>query len=319
MAQRENTAQRAKTPARTVRKENARQAAEYPKRTLALVYDFDGTLIPGNMQEYGFLPKIDVAPQDFWSEVNAKAYEDRAESLIVYMHLMYQKAKAADVSISRDDLVRQGADVPLFPGVASWFEMINAYVRERSAGAVDVRHYLVSSGLKEIIEGTTIVDAFHNVFASEYYFPSYELPYPKRIVTDTSKTQYLFRINKGIEDVRQSINHHMPEAERPIPFSNIAYFGDGETDVPSMAVVRSNGGYAVAVHPPAQSPEKCQELYRAGRIDFYAAADYRQDTDLHRRTRLILDRMLADISVHAERWALEGETRPDNRAEDHTA
>ena len=139
-----------------------------------------------------------------------------------------------------------------------------------------LRHYLISSGLTEIIEGTTIYKRFHNVFASEYWFEAYDLPYPKRVITDTGKTQYLFRINKGVEDLGESINQHMPEGARPIPFANMIYFGDGDTDVPSMAVMRKNGGHAVAVYPPqAKGKAKCVDLFKAGRCDFFAPADYR--------------------------------------------
>ena len=116
---------------------------------------------------------------------------------------------------------------------------------------MQLRHYLVSSGLTEIVEGTSIYKRFHNVFAREYWFDAYDLPYPKRVITDTGKTQYLFRINKGVEDLGESINQHMPEGARPIPFANMIYFGDGDTDVPSMAVMRKNGGHAVAVYPSA--------------------------------------------------------------------
>ncbi|MBX9683270.1 MAG: haloacid dehalogenase-like hydrolase, partial [Hyphomicrobium sp.] len=141
---------------------------------------------------------------------------------------------------------------------------------------------------------------FANVFASEYWFDAYDLPFPKRVITDTGKTQYLFRINKGLEDYNDSINAHMPEELRPIPFSNMIYFGDGETDVPSMALLKKNGGAAIAVHAPDGSAEKCVELFNAGRCDFYAGADYRQGSDLFRRTALLLDRMIADIRVKEE-------------------
>lgn len=280
-------------------------AKGYEKRTIALVYDFDGTLSPKPMQEYGFLPAIGEDPAAFWAEVNRKAYEHEAEGLIVYMHLMYQKAKAAGVEIRRDDLVALGRGVELFKGVEAWFDEIENYIKLRAETAVSVRHYMISSGLKEIIEGTTIYPRFHNVFASEYFFEPYELPFPKRVITDTNKTQYLFRINKGVEDLRQSINSHMPEDQRPIPFANMVYFGDGDTDVPSMAVTRSNGGCAVAVHPPGGKQAKCQDLYRAKRVDFYAPADYRRGSDLFRRTCLLLDRILADIRVREEMWTLQ--------------
>ncbi len=165
---------------------------------------------------------------------------------------------------------------------------------------ITVKHYLISSGLTEIIEGTKIYPHFANVFASEYWFDAYDLPFPKRVISDTGKTQFLFRINKGLEDLSQSINAHMPEAQRPIPFSNFIYFGDGDTDVPSMALLKKNGGQAIAVHGPDESEAKCVELFKAGRCDFYAVADYRKGSDLWKRTCLLLDRIIADVRVREE-------------------
>jgi len=275
------------------------------KNTIALIYDFDGTLSPRPMQEYTFLPQIGEDPAKFWAEVNAFAKEHHADNLITYMHLMYKKAKAKGVRIDRADLVKQGAAVELFDGVQEWFATIGDYVTLRAETPVAIKHYLVSSGLQEIIEGTSIYPEFSAVFASEYFFETYDLPYPKRVITDTGKTQYLFRINKGVEDLGRSINSHMPEAERPIPFSQMIYFGDGDTDVPSMAVMRKNGGYAVAVHPPGGGEAKCADLYRAGRVDFFAPADYRRSSDLFKRTCLILDKVIADIRLQEERLEIE--------------
>ncbi len=219
------------------------------KKTIALVYDFDGTLSPKPMQEYSFLPQLGIKAADFWAECTAIARKESADPLITYMHLMYKKAKEKGLRIDRKDLVAQGKQVELYPGVKEWFGEIDGYVKKR--GGVDglvVKHYLVSSGLTEIIEGTPIYKNFARVFASEYWFDAYDLPFPKRVITDTGKTQYLFRINKGLEDQFESINAHMPEAARPVPFSNMIYFGDGETDVPSMALLKKNGGAAIAVH-----------------------------------------------------------------------
>src|SRR6185295_572117 len=282
-------------------------APKFDKKTIALVYDFDGTLSPRPMQEYAFLPKIGADPAAFWAESNALAEQARADPLITYMHLMYKKAKDKGVRIDRRDLVEQGRQVELFAGVEAWFDSIGGYIKGHAQShGVHLRHYLVSSGLTEIVEGTSIYRRFHNVFASEYWFEAYDLPYPKRVITDTGKTQYLFRINKGVEDLGESINQHMPEAARPIPFGNMVYFGDGDTDVPSMAVMRKNGGYAVAVYPAGKSKgrAKCVDLFKAGRCDFFAPADYRDGSDLFRRTCLLLDRILADIRVQEERWRL---------------
>jgi len=280
-------------------------APRFEKRTIALVYDFDGTLSPRPMQEYAFLPEIGADAAAFWAESNALARRTQADPLITYMHLMYKKAKDKGVRIDRADLVAQGRKVELYPGVEDWFDAIAGYVKSHAQSqGVQLRHYLVSSGLLEIVEGTSIYRRFHNVFASEYWFEAYDLPYPKRVITDTGKTQYLFRINKGVEDLGESINQHMPEDARPIPFGNMIYFGDGDTDVPSMAVMRKNGGHAVAVYPPGKSKAKCVDLYRAGRCDFFAPADYRESSDLFRRTCLLLDLVLAGIRVQEEKWRL---------------
>ncbi len=289
----------------------AKQA--YEKKTIALVYDFDGTLCPRPMQEYAFLPKIGVDAAAFWAESNRVALEQGADPLITYMHLLYKKAKAAGVRIDRADLVAQGRQVELFPGVMEWFDEITAYVEEHAQGNhVVVRHYLISSGLAEIIEGTPIYKRFHNVFASEYWFDAYDLPYPKRVITDTGKTQYLFRINKGVENLAHSINQHMPENVRPVPFSHMIYFGDGDTDVPSMAVMKKSGGHAIAVHPQGKTKIKGMDLFKAGRCDFFAAADYRRDSELWRRTCLLIDRMLADIRIEEEIWRLGREIEKKN-------
>jgi hypothetical protein len=308
---------RSKTPAkakaqRAVRSDAKKSAPVKPvfdKKTIALIYDFDGTLSPRPMQEYAFLPKIGEDPHAFWAESNRIALDSGADPLITYMHLMYKKAKARGIRVDRDELVAQGKSIEYFPGVETWFDAITDYIRLRAEShGITVRHYLISSGLKEIVEGTRIYPKFHNVFASEYWFDAYDLPYPKRVITDTGKTQYLFRINKGMEDLRTSINQHMPEAERPIPFANMIYFGDGDTDVPSMTVVRKNGGHAIAVHPLGPPEAKVQELLAAGRVDFYAEADYRRGSALFKRTCLLLDQMLASIRIQEERWHIEQAT-----------
>jgi haloacid dehalogenase-like hydrolase len=298
-----------KTASRGTAKATASRRDPFAKKTLAMIYDFDGTLCPRPMQEYAFLPSIGENPKAFWEESNKIAREQGADPMITYMHLLYKKAKAKGVRIDRADLVAQGAAVEFYPGVLDWFDAIHDYVRSATAGhGVSVRHYLVSSGLTEIVEGTPIYGKFHNVFASEYWFDAYDMPFPKRVITDTGKTQYLFRINKGIENLSESINHHMPEADRPIPFANMIYFGDGDTDVPSMAVVRKNGGRAIAVHGGQGGHggrDKCHDLFKAGRCDFFAAADYRRGSALYKRTCLLIDRMLTDIRIAEEMWTLE--------------
>jgi hypothetical protein len=195
-----------------------------------------------------------------------------------------------------------------FPGVETWFDRINRHVRETSAGKIKIKHYIISAGLKEILEGIKIRKHFERMYASEYYFDHHDAArFPTVVINDTSKTQYIFRINKGIEDINQSINDYMPECERPIPFENMLYIGDGLTDVPCMTVTKTNGGFALAVYKP-RNPESlavCRKLARAKRIDYFAPADYQAGKTLERRVKLILDVIMARIMFHREQFTFQ--------------
>lgn len=274
------------------------------KNIIALIYDFDGTLSPQPMQDYTVLPEIGIKPGDFWQAVNKEVIRTGGEDIITYMRLMIEYADSPTLGgapITRDNLKAMGCNVRYFKGVEQWFDSIDKYIDEQSNGQIEVRHYIISAGLKEILEGVSIYSRFHNVFASEYYFDNYgHARYPNRVITDTTKTQYLFRINKGVEDLTKSINTHMPMLDRPIPFENMIYYGDGLTDVPSMAVTRANGGHSVAVHTPRKSKKACQILFNENRCDFYAAANYSEGSDLHRRTLLILNKVIANIMLQQE-------------------
>src|SRR5262249_39986386 len=218
------------------------------QNTIAIVYDFDGTLSPQPMQEYTVLPKIGVKPKRFWKEVSIESKDTVSEAMLVYMRLMLQKAEAATTHIGRDDLKRMGKAIKYFPGVNQWFSRINKFVQKEGKGRIKIKHYIISAGLKEILEGSSIKKHFARIYASEYHFNHHDIAtFPKLLITDTAKTQYLFRINKGKENLGQSINEHMSHSLRPIPFSNIIYIGDGMTDVPSMAVIKTNGGNTIAV------------------------------------------------------------------------
>ena len=289
--------------------------AKQPRQNIiALIYDFDGTLSPQPMQEYTVLPAIGVDPKKFWADVTQETRKTGGEDIITYMRMMYERADAAKVPFTRDDLKEMGRNVPYFKGVESWFDRIDQYVLERAGKKIVTRHYIISSGLKEILEGVSIYKRFYNVFASEYYFDHYgHARYPNRVITDTTKTQYLFRINKGVENLGISINSHMAEANRPIPFSNMIYFGEGLTDVPSMAVTRANGGHAIAVHAPRRSASACKLLFAENRCDFYASADYREGSDLTRRTGLILDTIIAAILRNDEVRSLAASKSPRSR------
>lgn len=275
-----------------------------------MVYDFDGTLSPQPMQEYTVLPKINVSPAKFWKEVNKVARDTVSESMLVYMRLMIEKAHAAKVHIGPDDLRRMGRQINYYSGVETWFSRMNAFVREEGKGRIKIQHYVISAGLKEILEGASIRKHFQQIYASEYHFDHDDrATFPKVLITDTSKTQYLFRINKGKEGLGQSINEHMPEVERPIPFGNIIYIGDGITDVPSMTVTKANGGNTIAVYKRSSRKGKaiCKKLLDAGRVHFIATADFREDKELDKRVKILLRSVITNIEYQRELFSCRRE------------
>jgi haloacid dehalogenase-like hydrolase len=283
------------------------------QNTIALVYDFDGTLSPQPMQEYTVLPKIGVEPAAFWALVNREARETESDPMLVYMRHIIEALEREKVDVKREDFAAMARAIEYFPGVATWFARMNAYVKRRSRGQVKLQHYLISAGQKEILDGVSIRKHFKRIYASEYHFNHHGVAtFPKLLVTDTVKTQFLFRINKGLEAITESINEHMPETQRPIPFANMIYVGDGMTDVPSMALTKKSGGHTVAVFDPRGDKGRatCVKLLDAGRADFIAEADYRKGSKLSKRVELLLDAIIADVAYRREAF----EARLENRA-----
>lgn len=254
------------------------------KPVIALVYDFDGTLTPSSMQNYTVLPGLGVKDHNlFWDDISNESRKIKAEPNLVWMQKIIELASKKNVPLTTDYFKDQGGSIAYYPGIPGFFPSMDALVKDASRGKMELRHYIVSSGLKEILEGTAIRRYFYNVFGSEYMYNDRGTAFfPKVVITDTIKTQYLFRINKGIENISESINESMPDTDRPVPFSNILYVGDGLTDVPAMNVTRKNGGHAVAVYDPSnlKGKETCIALKNAGRADFIAEADYRKESSL---------------------------------------
>ena len=267
-----------------------------PLRT-AIVYDFDGTLAPHNLPEHSFLPAVGVSnTAAFWTKVRDEARAQDGCEILAYMHLMLEAAKAHDVPVTREMLQQHGRDIPLFAGVDTWFAEIDEYGRGKNLA---IEHYVVSSGILEIIEGCSIYPRFRKVFASAYaYDDDGHAKWPASAINYTNKTQFLFRINKGIENVwdNSAINSWMPHEERRIPFERMLFLGDGDTDIPSMKMVRQKGGQAVAVFDPVlfeqrKSQGRLEKLIAEDRVDYVAAADYTSDSLLRVVVRGILGRM----------------------------
>ena len=266
---------------------------------VAIAYDFDGTLAPGNMQEFDFIPALGMKPQDFWSAATQLARECDGDPIQAYLNLMLQEANSKRVAIRRKDMVAFGASVQLFEGVAEWFDRINAYGREQE---LSVKHYIVSSGIKEMIEGSPIAGHFEHVYASAFMYDQNQVATaPSVALNYTTKTQCLFRINKGSIHLwdNKLINAYMAPEDRPVPFSRMMYLGDGETDVPCMRLVKEQGGHAMAVYKPRNRNGKdvAERLHAEGRVNFVAPADYRDGKLIDQQVKAVLDRIAADVVI----------------------
>ena len=272
------------------------------QNTIAIIYDFDGTLTPKTMQEYTLLPKLGVKSKSFWDEISQEVSKTGAETMMVYMRQLLDHAKNKNIRISKDEFLKMGRDIKYYSGVEKWFTNINNYIRKISKNDVTIKHYIISAGHAEILEGISIKKYIKKIFASEYYYRRKVAVFPKIVVTDTTKTQFIFRINKGKEKLSQSINEHMPETDRPIPFDNIIYIGDGMTDVPSMALIKKSGGHSIAVFKKNNKEQIkiSKNLYKAQRVDFIAPANYNQNYPLFNKTCLLLDFMVAKIRYNLQ-------------------
>ena len=264
---------------------------------IAIIYDFDGTLTPKTMQEYTLLPRLGIKSKNFWEDIVQETKKTGAETMMVYMRHLLDCAKEKKLSISKSEFLKMSKDIEYYDGVTTWFNKINKYVRNKSNSKIKVHHYIISAGHLEILEGISIKKYIKKIFASEYYFNKKNIAvFPKIVVTDTTKTQYLFRINKGKENLADSINEHMEETKRPIPFDNMIYIGDGLTDVPSMALIKKEGGHSIAVYQNNRTQIKISEsLLRANRVDFIAPADFSEKSILYENTQYLLDYVIAKI------------------------
>lgn len=269
---------------------------------MALVYDFDGTLAPGNLQENSFIPDVGMKPKKFWSDVNSLAATEQADPILMYMRLMLTKAGAASKPVRKEDFKKHGAGISFFEGVEQWFDRISAYGNDHR---ITVEHYIVSSGNAEIIEGTAIASKFKKIYGSRFLFDHNGVAcWPKVAINFTTKTQMLFRINKGAHDLSDSeeINKFVRMRERPVPFENIVYIGDGETDVPCFRLVKDLGGLAIALFKPQArgAGNKAREFLRDGRVHRVAPADYREGKELER----IVQRQIDFVAARESRDAL---------------
>lgn len=257
------------------------------QKKIAILYDFDQTLSIRSMEEYGLFDYLEIEPQKLYDRVTVRAAENQMDRVLAFMLELVVRAKEVNKPLTKDVLISSGANIEYFPGVESWFERINKFGKEKG---FEIEHYLVSSGISEIVEGSKIAHEFKRLYACSFIFDENgNAVWPAKAINYTNKTQFIFRINKGVLDVvDDSINKVMKREIRPIPHENIVYIGDGFTDVPCMKVVTSKGGTSIAVY--GDDHRNSEILFKDKRVNAYCKADYTEGSELDKTIKkLIVD------------------------------
>ena len=280
------------------------QIKEHPIR-MAICYDFDKTLSPDDMQAFTLIPSLEMDKSTFWTQSNDLAKENLMDNNLAWMYQLITLSKAKRKSIKREYFNEVGQSVPLYKGVVEWFERVNQYAAKKG---IEVEHYIISSGLKEIIEGSKIAGEFKRIYASSYlYSPDGIAEWPAQAINYTNKTQYIFRIAKGIfEEYDERVNDSMQDEQLYIPYENFVYIGDSATDIPCMRLVKSKGGYSIGVYDPEKNQrKKVYQLFADGRLSFYTAADYSARGELMQYMKTIIDEVAAKERIKTEQKVLK--------------
>lgn len=268
------------------------------KPIIAIMYDFDKTLCTKDMQNYRFIPSLGIQVSEFWDYTNTVQQSEHMDSVLAYMYAAVKISQEKNIPLKKSRLEENGKEIEFFPGVVDWFSRINKFGEENG---VEIEHYVISSGMKEIIDGTVISGEFKNIFACEYlYNKDGNAVWPKTAVNYTNKTQFVYRINKGVLDVSNDndLNRSMPDDSKRIPFQNMIYIGDGLSDVPCMKMMKSYGGKAIAVYQ--QLDEKVKELLRKDRVDYIYPADYSENSGLDKTVKDIIRNMAISDKLYEE-------------------
>lgn len=260
------------------------------KTIIALMYDFDKTLCEKDMQEYSFIPSLGMNSAEFWGEANRIATKSNMDKILAYMYLMIKLAKKKDIPITKESFMKLGKDVVLLKGVKTWFKRIEDYAKELN---IEVEHYIISSGLAEIIEGTPIAKYFKRIYACEFHYNERgNADWAQQAINYTTKTQFIFRISKGVLDKMDdyTLNSYVSEDDRRIPYRNMIYIGDGLTDVPCMTVVRTRGGESIALYHKKER-NKVYKLIKENRVGYIARADYSVGSELETIVKEVIHKM----------------------------
>ena len=286
---------------------------------LAVCYDFDRTLTPGDMQAQGFIQSVGADVNEFWKQSNEFAINNNMDMNLAYMLAMVKRARGK-FYVTREALKSYGARIKLYEGAEGWFDRITGYGRQRG---IAVEHYVISSGIKEMIEGTAVAGKFRKIYASSFAYDEYGAPeWPAQTINYTNKTQFLFRIEKGCLDINdhEGVNRFIPPEKLRVPLRNMVYIGDSDTDIPCMKLVNSSGGHAIGVYDPEGSRDKVYRLMANNRIKYYAPADYREGSRLDVLLKAIIDKTAAYERLKASTCAISNRcARQDTTIKDCAA
>lgn len=279
---------------------------------LAICYDFDKTLSPDDMQAQGYIQSVGYDVDEFWKQTNQLAEQNEMDQNLAYMLKMVKEAEG-NIVFSRKTLADYGSKVTLFPGVEDWFSRIREYGKNHG---VIIEHYIISSGLREMIEGTAVAGEFEKIYASSFYYNERGLAvWPAQVINYTNKTQFLFRISKGVLEVNDpSVNDPVaPEALR-VPFRNMVYIGDSDTDVPCMKLVNSNGGHSIGVYnAETKDKTKVHKMMRDRRIKYFVPADYREGGELDTLVKAIIDNTVTGEVLESIYFARISDSAEENK------
>lgn len=280
---------------------------------LAVCYDFDKTLSPDDMQAQGFIQSLGQEVKSFWSESNQLASDNDMDQNLAWMYKMAKDSRGKFV-FNKEKLKDYGSKVELYPGVDTWFERINQYGEEKG---IIVEHYIISSGLKEMIEGTKVAKYFKKIYASSFYYDEDGVAiWPAQCINYTNKTQFLFRIKKGTLAVNDTkVNDFLSEEQIRVPFRNMVYIGDSDTDVPCMKLVSINGGYSIGVYSK-EAQNKVFKMIEEKRIKYFAEADYRSNSELEQLLKNIIDRTAMNEVLEMKYAKCVAETKRERQSKD---
>lgn len=274
------------------------------KPKMAICYDFDKTLSPDDMQAFTLIPSFGIDKNEFWDESNALAKDNFMDNNLAWMYELKRYSEFKEKSLRREYFNSVGKDIPLYKGVNTWFDRMNKYAESRG---IELEHYIISSGLKEIIEGSTISNQFKRIYASSYLYSADGIAiWPTQAINYTNKTQYIFRIAKGFfDEYDERVNDSVPDSKLYVPYENIVYIGDSATDIPCMRLVKSKGGYSIGVFDPEKNArKKVYQLFSDNRINYYAPADYSARSELSRYMKQIIDEIAAKERIKTEQKIL---------------